>query len=484
MDELAYKSALELAELIRRRELSPVELVESTFDRIERRKDVTNAFVTLCPDLALAAAKRAEQAVMAGDPLPPLHGVPIGVKDLDPVEGVRTTRGSAVYGDFVPAETISCVARLVDAGAIVVGKTNAPEFGYKAVTDNFLFGPTSTPFNTAMNAGGSSGGSAAAVADGLVPIAQGSDAGGSLRVPAAFCGAYTLMTTFGRVAVPARPNAFRRFSPMVCFGVLTRDVADSALATDLMSGEHSRDPYSFAVHEELGDGVGRSIEGMRIAYVPTLGGYPVEREVDELIRRAVPAFQELGAVVDEVDFALPAAHGELTEVWRRYLSVCHAESVEYAKRQGLDILGDWGSRIAPEYVESALTGAKPTAVEQRMDDIFRTQVVDTFEDLFDQYDLVVSPVNCTAGVPNAADRTTIGPQEINGEPVDPLVGWSMTSPFNFIGSPAASVPAGVAANGVPVGLQIAARRGNDVAVAAASAAFERCRPWRELYDAI
>ncbi|GAA0619904.1 amidase [Kutzneria viridogrisea] len=484
MDNFAHMPATRLADMIRRRDVSPVEVVKACLERIEQRNPEVNAFVTLCPEQALDAAQRAEHAVLAGEPLPPLHGVPIAVKDLDPVAGVRMTRGSAVYADLVPTETVECVERLVRAGAIVVGKTNTPEFGHKATTDNSLFGPTSTPFNLAMNAGGSSGGSAAAVAAGLVPIAQGSDAGGSLRVPASFCGVFTLMTTFGRVAVPARPNAFRRLNPMVCFGALTRTVEDSALVLDLMSGPHSRDPYSFPVHDRLGDHLNRSLAGVRVAYTPTLGGYPVEPEVDALVRAAVPVLAQAGAEVDEVDFRLPLPHGELTSVWRRYLKVAHAESVEYSRRNGLDMLGEWRDRIAPEFVESATLGAQPSAVDSKMDDIVRTEVLDAFEDLFDDYDLVVSPVNCVTGIANDSTRTTKGPATVAGEPVDEQVGWSMTSPFNFIGSPAASVPVGRAANGVPVGLQIAARRGNDVAVAAASAAFERCRPWQDLYLAL
>ncbi|GAA3060107.1 amidase [Actinokineospora globicatena] len=481
MDNFSHLSATRLADMIRRREVSPVEVVKSSLEQIEQRNPEVNAFVTLCAEEALDAAQRAERAVVSGEPLPPLHGVPIGVKDLDPVAGVRMTRGSAVYADLVPTETVECVARLVRAGAIVVGKTNTPEFGHKATTDNSLFGPTSTPFNLAMNSGGSSGGSAAAVAAGMVPIAQGSDAGGSLRVPASFCGVYTLMSTFGRVAVPARPNAFRRLNPMVCFGALTRTVADSALVLDLMSGPHPRDPYSFPVPDRAGDHLDRSLAGVRVAYLPTLGGYPVEPEVDAVVRAAVPAFTQVGAQVDELDFTLPLPHDELTAVWRRYLKVAHAESVEYSRRHGLDMLSEWRDRIAPEFIESAELGALPSAVDAKMDDIVRTQVLDAFEDLFDTYDLVVSPVNCVTGIANDQTRTTKGPATVAGVAVDAQVGWSMTSPFNFIGSPAASVPAGLASNGVPVGLQIAARRGNDVAVAAASAAFERVAPWHDLY---
>ncbi|MFD9815049.1 amidase [Streptomyces sp. NPDC059080] len=483
MEEFAALSAMELAARIREGSVSPVEAVRASLERIEQLNPSVNAFVTVCADEALAHAREAERAVAAGAEPGPLHGVPIGVKDLDPVAGVRTTRGSRVFADDVPADTILCVDRLVRAGAIVVGKTNTPEFGFKATTDSALLGPASTPFNLAMNAGGSSGGSAAAVATGMVPLAQGSDAGGSLRVPGAFCGVFTMMTTFGRVAVPARPNAFRRLNPMVCYAPLARTVEDAVLGLDLMSGPHPRDPYSFPVTEPLADALSPSLTGMRIAYLPDLGGYPVEPEVEAAVRAALPLLKEAGAEVVEVDdFRLPVPHAELTARWRRYLSLCHAESAEVSKAQGIDLLGEQGRDVDPAYLESVRTGAALDVVQFRLGDLVRTRVLDTFEDLFDAYDLVVSPVNCVAGIANDATRTTVGPAEVAGQPVDPFVGWSMTSPFNLIGSPAATVPVGRAAHGVPIGMQFAARRHHDAAVVRGAVACQEHLPWKHLYE--
>ncbi|MFJ9851125.1 amidase [Streptomyces sp. NPDC101150] len=482
MDNAASLTAIQVAELIRNRELSATEAVQASLDRIELLNPAVNAFVTVCRDEALAAAERADRAVASGAELGPLHGVPIGVKDLDPVAGVRVTRGSRLFAEEVAQETIVCVDRLVKAGAIVVGKTNTPEFGFKATTDNALFGATSTPFNLAMNAGGSSGGSAAAVATGMVPLAQGSDAGGSLRVPGAFCGVFTMMTTFGRVAVPARPNAFRRLNPMVCYAPLARTVEDAVLGLDLMSGPHPRDPYSFPLQGSLASALTPSLAGLRVAYSPDLGGYPVESEVESLVRAALPAFKESGAEVTEVDFRLPLPHAELTAMWRRYLSLCHAESAEVSRSQGIDLLGEQGRVVDPHYLASVRTGAALSAVDFRLGDLVRTKVLDAFEDLFDEFDLVVSPVNSVAGIPNDDTRTTVGPSRVGGQEVDPFVGWSLTSPFNLIASPAATVPVGRAANGVPVGLQIAARRHNDAAVVRGAVALQKQSPWRGLYQ--
>ncbi|MFE0701462.1 amidase [Streptomyces sp. NPDC058872] len=482
MSETTQLSAIRLAEAIRRREISPVEAVQAALDRIEKTNPAVNAFVTVCGEHALERAAAAERAVVDGAELGPLHGVPIGVKDLDPVAGVRMARGSLVFAEDVPQETISCVERLEEAGAIVVGKTNTPEFGFKATTDSALFGPASTPFNRAMNAGGSSGGSAAAVAAGMVPLAQGSDAGGSLRVPAAFCGVFTLMPTFGRVPVPAKPNAFRRFNPMVCYAPLARTVADAALGVDLMSGAHPYDPYSFPSPDKLVDELHGDLTGLRVAYSPDLGGYPVEPEVEAVVRAALPALREAGALVEEVDFRLPLPHAELTAMWRRYLSVAHAESAAISRDNGIDLLGDYAGSIDQGYLDSVGVGDALSAVDFRLADLDRTRVLYAFEDLFDRYDLVVSPVNTIAGIPNSAGRDTVGPTVVEGQSVDPYVGWSMTSPYNLFGSPAASVPVGRARNGVPVGLQVAARRRGDGLVVRAAAALENRLPWASAYQ--
>lgn len=483
VNEIVRASATELAEMVRRRSLSPVEIVDECLRRIEELNPAVNAFVTVCADRAREAAREAERAVVANVALGPLHGVPIAVKDLDPVAGVRTTRGSRLYANKVPNRTVECVARLEAAGAIVVGKTNTPEFGEKAVTDNLLFGPTSTPFHLGMNSGGSSGGSAAAVASGMVPMAQGSDGGGSMRIPAAFCGAVTLVTSFGRVAVPARPNAFRRLNPMICFGVLTRTVEDNVVALDVMSGPHPGDPFSYPV-EPLAPALSRQLAGMRVAYLPTLGGYPVEPEVEKIVRSSLWALSEAGAHVDEPDFELPMTHTEVSNLWRRYISVGNAESVEISRRNGSDMLSEFRDLVSPDFLTEALKGAERSAVDMRMDDVARTTLLDAFSELHLRYDLIVSPVNCVSGIENAGDRSTLGPTQVAGEPVDPRTGWSMTYPFNLIGHPSAAVPVGSASNGVPVGMQVAAPRFRDDLVVAAAAAVERHLPWRDQYASI
>lgn len=482
VNELTQFTATELAHLIRRRALSPVELVTSCLERIEKRNSVLNAFITVCADEALDAAHAAERAVTSGAVLPPLHGIPVAIKDLDAVAGVRMTLGSRLFADHVPDRDALFVTRLKQAGAIVVGKTNTSEFGHKATVDNLLVGPARNPFNHKMNTGGSSGGSAAAVAEGLVPLAQGSDGGGSIRVPASMCGVVGMMGTFGRVPEPARPNAFGLLTPSVFFCPLGRTVEDAAVMLELMSGPHPRDPYSLPVSGESPcAGLDRSLRGLRVAYSPDFGGFPVEDDVAAVVREVLPALIEDGAEVDEVRIALPCPHNELTDVWRRLTAVRQAEFAHHALRNGMDLLGKHRDMITPEYVEVIKLGAAQSAVDYRVDDSVRTQLFDAVADVFDGYDLIVSPVTSVAGIPNSHDGNTLGPAEVRGEPVNRLVGWCLSYAFNLTGNPAASVPAGWTPSGMPVGLQVAGRRFEEATVVAACAAVERHRPWRDRY---
>ena len=270
VDALSFASAGELSNLLRTRELSAVELVEALLDRIARVDPSLGAFVEVAAASAREDARDADRSLAQDRPRGPLHGIPVAIKDLDEVPGLRTTFGSWPLRDHVSSRASTCVERLTGAGAIVIGKTNAPEFGHKAVTDNAVRGPCSTPFDLSSNAGGSSGGSAAAVAAGLVPIAQGGDGGGSIRIPAALCGVYGLKPTFGRVAQVNRPHAFATHMPFVHVGPLTRTVADAALALQVLAGHVSGDPLSMP-HDgtDFVSATSGSIAGLRVGYVPS-----------------------------------------------------------------------------------------------------------------------------------------------------------------------------------------------------------------------
>jgi Asp-tRNA(Asn)/Glu-tRNA(Gln) amidotransferase A subunit family amidase len=482
--DLCFVSATELASRIRRRDLSPVEVVDAFLERIEERNGEIGAYVTVIGEEARDAAREAERAVGSGEPLGPLHGVPVAIKDLfDYKAGVRNTFGSKPLAGHVPQHDATYVERLEGAGAIILGKTNTPEFGHKGATDNLHFGPTSTPFAPGKNAGGSSGGSAAAVADGLCAIAQGTDAGGSIRIPASFCGVYGFKASFGRVASVTRPDAFVSHTPFSHSGPLSRTVEDAALMLGAMSGPHPRDPLSLP--DEGIDYIAatrRSIKGMRVAYSPNFGIFPVEERVLSVVEEAVRAFEEAGARVEGVDVELGHGQRELCELWMREVGVKSAEIVANLKDAGVvDLLGEHREDLTPEFAGLVEKGWGMGAVEHRKDDVVRTEVFDALQDLFDDYDLLLTPTLAVPPFDNADDGNTVGPSEVNGEEVDPLLGWCLTYPVNFTGHPAASVPAGFT-DGLPVGLQIVGRRFADETVLAASAAFERIRPWHDSYD--
>ena len=482
---LCFLPATELAARIRRREVSPSEVVDAYLRRIEERNPQINAYTLVLGDEARQAARAADDALMSGAPLGPLHGVPVAIKDLDDVAGVPTSMGSLAVRNRVPGTSAVAVERLLRAGAIVLGKTNTPEFGHKGITDNLRFGPTSTPWAIGHNAGGSSGGSAAAVADGMAALAQGTDGGGSVRIPAAFSGTVGFKPSFGRIPSVTRPDGFLWGHPLVHIGPLSRTVADAALMTSVMSGPHPRDPLSLC--DEGVDylaGAARSSRGLRIAYSPWFGNFPVDEGVAGVVARAVEALRGAGEEIEEVDIDLRADHQVLAQLWVRTISVHYAAIAHYWKQDGLDLLGDHGAELTPQF-RDMLTGAlEISAVDHALDDRLRTGVFDGLQDVFDRFDLILTPTLAVPPVPNLSDGNTIGPTRINGETVDPLIGWCMTYPVNFTGHPAASVPAGLTAEGLPVGLQIIGRRSADESVLALAAEVERVLPWAQDYPGL
>jgi aspartyl-tRNA(Asn)/glutamyl-tRNA(Gln) amidotransferase subunit A len=461
MDEVVWRSALELAEAIRTKAVSPVEVVEAVLGQIERLNPRLNAYCTVTAEEARDAAMAAEVAVMTGEPLGPLHGVPFSVKDLVFTRRVRTTAGSRVFADHLPEEDAVAVERLKAAGAVLVGKTNTPEFGHKAVTDNPLFGTTRNPWNPDLTPGGSSGGAGAAVAAGMAPLAVGTDGGGSIRVPASFCGIYGLKPTYGRV--PSYPN-FRGWRGLSVTGPMTRTVRDAALMLDVMAGSDDRDQHSLPADAggsylaACADG----IAGLSVAWSPDLGHARVAPEVEELCARAAELFETLGCHVEVVtpSWDDPAEIFRVMVAAETYAAWGHvmAGSGDQLDRS-LHALLRFGRTIRIEqYLDAA----------QRRDDLW-TDV----QRFLARFDLLITPA--VAVPPFRVGQP--GVKEINGHAVPPL-GWiPFAFPFNLTGQPAATVPVGFTSSGLPVGLQIVGRRHAERTVLAASAAFEAAAPW-------
>ncbi|MET8872241.1 amidase [Nocardia sp. NPDC004604] len=483
VDDLVLTPAVELAQRIRGRSLSPVEIVDAYLKRIDAHNTAINAYVCVLADQARAAALAAEKDVITGRLRGPLHGVPIAVKDLfDFKAGVPNTFGVKEFQAYVPAETAPHVTRLEQLGAIVLGKTNTPEFGHKATTDNRLFGPTSTPFAPGHNAGGSSGGSAAAVAAGMCALSQGSDGGGSVRIPAAMCGVVGLKPSYGLLAGIVRPDAFFTLDPFMGNGPLARSVEDCALMLDAMAGFDARDPGSVPLPEQrYRDAVLAPVAGLRVAYLPTLGGFPVAEEVRAVLDESVRALETAGVTVEMPEVTLPAPHQEITDLWMRLTGSAMVCLMEMFGDLGLDLRAVAWADLPPHLRAVADRGFALSTVENRRDQFLRTAVFDMINGVLEDYDAIVTPTTAVAGVANTEDGWTVGPDTVNGESVDPLLGWCLTHPFNYSGHPAISVPAGTSPVGLPVGMQIVGRRFRDDTVLGLAAAYERIRPWQHNY---
>ena len=469
---------------IRSRELSPVEVVDAFIERIEERNKSLNAFVFFGFDDARNAAKEAERALMTGEALGPLHGVPTALKDLfDFKPGwVSTFGGIRALKNFVVDAYCTYAERMEKAGAILLGKTNSPVMGFRGACDNYLFGPAHNPFNLSKNTGGSSGGGAAAVGDGLLPFAEGTDGGGSIRIPASWCGVYGYKASFGRVPAVMRPNAFAASSPFLFEGPLTRTVEDAALAMTALAGHNPRDPFSLDDQVDFMAATRRSIKGLKIAYSPNFDVYPVDKQVADVVGKAVKSFEEAGAHVEEVKVGIQRPQQELSDLWCRLIIPTSVAACESFKSQGIDLLGEHRDDFPSEYLEWVERAYKISALDSVRDQESRTEVYDAIQDVLDNYDLLVTPTLACLPVDNTDDGNTRGPTQINGEKVDPLIGWCLTYFVNFSGNPAASIPAGLSEDGLPVGMQIIGRRNADADVLAASAAFERIRPWRDTYE--
>ena len=469
MDELEIcrMPALKLRRAIKTKKISPVEVMDAVLARIGKINPKINAYCTLVPESARAEAKKAERKVMKGEPLGPLHGIPVSIKDLAFTKGIRTTGGSKMYENFVPDQDSIFVERLKAAGAIILGKTNTPEFGWIGVTTNPVFGVSRNPWNTDCTTGGSSGGAAAAVAACLGPLAQGSDGGGSIRTPASFCGVYGLKTTFGRVPQsPGFPGLWEGFSVS---GPITRTVADAALMLEVMAGYDERYFYSIpqkAPHYLAAVRGNLSINGMKVAWTRDMGYATVDTRVAKAIEKSAKVFARLGCNVEE-------AHPDAADPQPAFSTQVSAA----VAAQLYDELPKWGDKFDPglaAFVERSKDILARDYVKARMAHLEYWEKIRVF---FNKYDLLLTPVLAVPAFPIGI----YGPSEINGKKVTPIAWMPFTYPFNITGQPAASVPCGFTDDGLPIGLQVVGRKYDEMTVLKASAAFERAQPWADKY---
>jgi amidase len=464
--DLCFTPATELQRLFRSRKASPLEVMQAVLARVDAVNPKLNAIVTLARESALKEAKTATAALKRrGKKLGPLHGVPVTIKDLTQTKGIRTTWGSKVFEDHVPTEDSLIVERLKAAGAIVLGKTNTPEFGAGGNTFNAVFGATRNPWNPALTCGGSSGGAAVALATGMGPIAQGSDTGGSLRTPAAFCGVVGFRTSPG--LVPYYPKLIGWDSIGVT-GPMARTVADIALMLSVVAGADDRAPISYDVDTAAFPRAVRSpsVKGWRVAWTPDLNGLlPVDAEIARVAEGATRIFRSLGARVESAccDFSevndivlgtrgvsMVASHADKLPRWKEHM------------QKGLVWNIEQGLRLSPEEIGRA--------------EALRTTLWHRVRAFMETRDLLILPTVAVPPFPVEVPYLT----EINGQPLDNYTQWFfLTYGITVTGLPVMSVPCGFTKSGLPVGLQIVGRRRQEAMVLRAAAAFEAAAPWAD-----
>lgn len=463
--DLCFAPATELRKKIDAKEVSIPELTQLFYQRIQEFNPKLNAYLALCPDQALAAAHQAQAAVQKGQPVGPLHGIPISIKDLELTKGITSTLGSKVFRDRVPDIDSVVVERVRQAGAIILGKTNTPEFGQSGTTENELGDACRNPWNTQRTAGGSSGGAAAALASGLCTLATGSDGGGSIRIPASFSGVFGIKPSQGRV--PRYGGYGQPASNQLSqSGPLSRTVADTALLLQVLAGADPRDPTSIRdTPDDYMSNLAGGVKGWRIAWSPDFGFAGVDPEVAAITEQAAKVFEELGASVEPAELTIedpfPAfydlfatgtytSYGHLLDQHRDDFTHYVLSTLEYA---------------------STLTAPDLSRALLRVDELRRQMEI-----FFDDYDLLLTPTMAVTAFPIGERPASIGGKEVN-----PFWGYlPFTFPINMTGQTASSVPCGFSSDGMPIGLHIIGPRGAEAKVLQASAAFERARPWSQL----
>jgi len=465
MSEIYWMSATELLSAYKKGKLSPVEVVKTLLARIDEINPKINAIVTRTDDMALSAAKESEKAYQKGEPRP-LEGVPITIKDNVFTKGVRTTFGSKLYENFVPDRDAILVERLKNAGAVILGKTNMPEFGLVAITDNLVFGKTVNPWNLNRTSGGSSGGAAAAVAAGLCPVAHGNDFGGSLRIPSSFCGVFVLKPSFGRVPIYPRLPGGETINHE---GAISRTVEDNALILDVIAGPSIYDQTSLPQYSgKFRKDMKGNVKGLRLAFSFDLGGgFPVDSQVLEICRRAAFSFEEMGCTVEEIKPGwINMERDSIVNLLSETLTA-HEKELDKFKEV---IFPPWRPflEIAPNFKNRDVVRVQ----------FHRHQLTEQVSQVLEKYDLILTPTLATAAF-EAGDMGPLGPAKIDGREATAISWNCFTYPFNYTGQPAASVPCGFNSEGLPVGLQIVGRRLDEAMVLRAAAAFEKAHPWRD-----
>ena len=455
--KLCFLTATEIVKKIRKGEISAVQTMEAHLAQIERINPQANAIVTLVQELTLEEARKADEKQAKGGNVGPLHGLPIAHKDLVPTKGIRTTFGSLVFQDFIPEEDALLVERLREAGAVMLGKTNTPEFGAGSQTFNRVFGVTRNPYDLSKTCGGSSGGAAVSVACRMLPIADGSDLGGSLRNPTNYCNVVGFRPSVGRV--PSWPSE-SGWNSFAVDGPIARTVEDTALMLSVLAGPDSRSPICLPESGSIFlKSLERNLKGVRIAWSPDLGGLPVDSRVTETLEAQRHVFEDLGCVVEE-GFPDFSDADEIFKTFRAWFYELKLAS----------LLPEHRKKFKETVVWNIESGMKLSGPELGRAEVKRTALFHRVMEFMQDYDFLALPVSQVPPFPLEQEYVS----EINGLQMGTYLDWMRSCYFiSVTGQPAISVPCGFTAEGLPVGLQLVGRPQDDLGVLQLANAFEK-----------
>ena len=457
MNDLPNLSATELRRRIFARELSVTDVVEATLERVAQLNPKLNAIVTPNPN-ALEDAAQLDRRIKRGESPGLLCGLTVGIKDVTPVAGLRTTFGSPIYADYVPKEDALVVRRLREAGAVILGKTNCPEFAAGANTFNEVFGRTRNPWDETKTAGGSTGGGAAALATGMIALAEGTDLGGSLRIPAAFCGVVGLRPSAG--LVPTHPTDWV-WDTLQVTGPMARTAEDVGLMLQAIAGPCEYSPYVQPVHGRNFRASRGEYRNLRVAYCPDIAGMGVDPDVERVCREGAAVLKDSGVVVEEIDLDLSAAKPAFITLRGLWFVTQMFSRL------------DMQDRFGPNVGNNVRSGLEVTTKELAAAESYRGRLWHQFRELFGKYDHLLTP--CVAVPPFPVDQNY--PDSIAGQPMKTYIDWiAPTFVLSLTGLPVACVPAGLDSTGLPVGLQIVGQQFGEESVLTLAAKIQKLRP--------
>ena len=456
-------SAVDMADKIKTQELTSQEITETIIERIEKFNPTIHAYCTTTFDLAREMAKVADKKIKKGEKAGILNGIPLSIKDLVETKGIRTTFGCKIYESNIPEEDELVVKSLKEAGAVILGKTNTPAFGHKAVTDNLIFGETLNPWLLNRTSGGSSGGAAAAVASGLGPLALGSDGGGSIRIPSCFCGVYGLKPNYGRI-----PRLWKKigFYGLSNYGPIVRYVEDAALMLDVMAGSNDCDKYALSKPQDLFlNALKKKPNKIKIAYSLDLGFVKaIDSEVEKNVLSSVHKFEKLDWNIEEAKIKLKNPYQAFASL------ICAGFAHDYGP-----YLKEWKDKLDTTFVKLIEVSLNSTSLDIMRSEFQSLTLYNFFSEFFKKYDILITPTTAIT----AFAKGKMFPEKVAGKVVSPAGWMHYTFLFNMTGHPAASIPCGWSSEGLPIGMQIVGKRADEISVLQVSKAFEEISPWQD-----